>query len=449
MRSKRLSAGLTAVFTIFAISLIVAGTRAAAQTETVLFNFNNKSAGSSPAAGLIFDSSGNLYGATSGGGAYGTYGAVFELSPAEGGGWTEKILHSFNGKDGDSPQFSLIFDSSGNLYGTTVYGGLPTKNCSKGCGIVFELTPTAGGGWREKVLYNFNGPDGLSPSSGLIFDAAGNLYGMTSVGGHGECTYGTGYPPGCGTVFELTPTTGGAWAERRLHDFSADGEDGTDPSGGLSFDASGHLYGTTGLGGSGYCLGGQNPHDVGCGTVFELTPTTGGEWSENILYSFTGNEIDGQNPFAGVIFDAEGNLYGTTFYGGAGGLCINDVVDCGIVYELSPGAGGSWTETILHSFNLSYTDGENPTGPLIFDASGNLYGTTIAGGSYGISGTVFELTPAAGGTWNEAILHSFGNPNTDGHYPNAGVIFDAAGNLYGTTTAGGTHDDGTVFEITP
>jgi uncharacterized repeat protein (TIGR03803 family) len=449
MTGKKLFVGLTVVLAIFVTSVLLTGTRAAAQTETVLFNFNNKSAGYAPAAGLIFDAHGNLYGATTGGGANGVYGAVFELSPAEGGGWTEKILHSFNGKDGYAPQFSLIFDSAGNLYGTTLYGGLPTKNCSKGCGIVFELTPTTGGGWKEKVLHNFNGPDGLNPSSGLIFDAAGNLYGMTALGGHGECIYGTGYPPGCGTVFELTPTVSGNWAERRLHDFSNDGQDGTDPYGGLSFDASGNLYGTTSLGGSGYCLGGQIQHDVGCGTVFELTPTVSRGWAENILYNFTGNDVDGQNPNAGVILDAGGNLYGTTFFGGAGGLCLNDIADCGIVYELSPSVGGPWTETVLHSFSLSYTDGENPSGPLIFDASGNLYGTTYAGGAYGFSGTVFELTPAAGGTWNEAILHSFGNPLTDGHYPNAGVIFDAAGNLYGTTAAGGTHDDGTVLEITP
>ena len=397
-------------------------------TETVLHSFNYYGDGIFPTAGLIFDAAGNLYGTTGGGGGYGGYGqgTVFELTPQGGGVWTEQVLHNFgNGTDGQNPSGGLIFDAAGNLYGTTQDGG------THGFGTAFELTPVTGGGWIEAVLHNFNnnGTDGAYPYYvGLIFDAAGNLYGTTQDGG----TYGFG------TAFELTPVTGGGWMEKVLHSFDFNGTDGAYPYSGLILDATGDIYGTTYGGGSVNC----GSYGYGCGTVFELTPTAGGGWTETVLHNFIFSGADGYHPAAGLIFDAAGNLYSTSYAGGTSGL--------GTVFELTPAAGGGWTENVLHNFsNTGTDDGAYPNASLIFDAAGNLYGTTEMGGTYSI-GTVFELTPAAGGGWTQKVLHNFSNAGThDGVYPNASLIFDAAGNLYGTTTVGGAYDEGTVFELTP
>ena len=182
--------------------------------------------------------------------------------------------------------------------------------------------------------------------------------------------------------------------------------------------------------------------------MFELSPTVGGGWTETVLYSFCAqtNCTDGELPSPGLIFDAAGDLYGTTADGGTFGV--------GTVFELTPTAGGGWTEQALHSFNNNGTDGYWPYASLIFDAAGNLYGTTGSGGTNDY-GTGFELTPAAGGSWTENVLHSFNNNGADGFNPGAGLILDAAGNLYGTTTSGGTGSNcvwegcGTVFELTP
>src|ERR1017187_10338672 len=276
---------------------------------------------------------------------------------------------------------------------------------------------------QEKVLHNFSGiPDGASPMAGLIWDAAGNLYGTTVWGGTSPSCGG-----GCGTVFELTPAAGGGWTEKVLWSFG-NGTDGVSPVAGMVFDAAGNLYGTTLYGGT-----------TGFGTVFELTPAADGTWAEKVLYSF-GNGTDGSIPDSGLIFDADGNLYGTTTQGGT----FNQT---GTVFELTPAAGGIGTEKVLHSFGNG-TDGTYPEGGLIFDAAGNLYGTTWGGGAQGNGGTVFELTTAAGGTWPERGLHNFGS-GADGAHPGAGLVFDAAGNLYGTTRGGGTYGGGTVFELTP
>jgi uncharacterized repeat protein (TIGR03803 family) len=422
MRGKRFSIGLRAALAIFTVTLSVTSTWAATNwNEKVLHSFNGTDGGG-PFAGLIFDAAGNLYGTTTSGGTFG-YGTVFELTPTPGGGWTEQVLysfcHDFFCTDGEAPYAGLIFDAAGNLYGTTELGGTNIT------GTVFELTPAAGGGWTEQVLYNFqhNGTDGYHPEAGLIFDAAGNLYGMTAGGGTHDV----------GTVFELTPTAGGGWAETVLHTFG-NGADGVYPAGDLIFDAAGNLYGMTYDGG-----------DYDSGTVFELTPTAGVGWTETVLHSFNNNGTDGIKPPAGLIFDAAGNLYGTTRYGGTYGY--------GTVFELTPTAGGGWTETVLHSFGNG-TDGTSPYASLIFDAAGNLYGTTLDDGYFGCPGdthcgTVFELTPAAGGGWTEKVLHSFSN-SPDGADPFlAGLIFDAAGNLYGTTSGGGTYGGGTVFELSP
>jgi uncharacterized repeat protein (TIGR03803 family) len=443
MRGKRLSIGLRAL-AIFAVTLLVTSTWATTNwNEKVLHSFNGGN-GAVPVAGLIFDAAGNLYGTTYDGGTYG-YGTVFELTPNGSGGWTETVLYNFCSQtgcaDGANPAAGLIFDAAGNLYGTTLAGGSGSSTycieSSPGCGTVFELTPIVGSYWAEAVLYSFCPQggfctDGAEPFAGLIIDAAGNLYGTTREGG----TYGD-----LGTVFELTPQAGGGWTEQVLQSFND--VNGAEPFAGLTFDAVGNLYGTTYEGGV-----------HGAGTVFELTPTGGEGWTEQVLYSFCSqtNCTDGTQPWAGLIFDAAGNLYGETLVGGVGGSTYGGEYTGGTVFELTPTGGGNWTETLLHSFG-SGTDGANPSGGLIFDAAGNVYGTTEGGGTYG-TGTAFELTPTAGGGWTEQVLHSFNNNGTDGAYAEGGLIFDAAGNLYGTTEGGGAYDIcsggcGTVFELTP
>jgi len=283
------------------------------------------------------------------------------------------------------------------------------------------MTPDGSGGWTEKVLHNFGtASDGRYPEAGLIFDGNGNLYGAT--GGGGTHTRGT--------VFELTPDGSGGWTEKVLHNFGS-GDDGAEPNSSLIWDNAGNLYGATGQGGT---------HGVsgGAGTVFEMTPNGDGSWTEKVLHNF-GSGMDGLNPKAGLIFDAAGNLYGTTYYGGTH--------SSGTVFELTPNGDGSWTEKVLHNFG-SGMDGQYPWAGLIFDAAGNLYGTTADGGSHGRGGIVFEMSPDGSGGWTEKILHNF-NSGKDGGFPEAGLIFDGNGNLYGTTGAGGSLNWGTAFEMTP
>jgi uncharacterized repeat protein (TIGR03803 family) len=278
----------------------------------------------------------------------------------------------------------------------------------------------------ETVLHSFAGTftDGSYPLSNLIVDKAGNLYGTTVGGG----------PAGLGTVFELSPQAGGGWKVKILHSFNNGSSDGYSPYAGLILDASGNLYGATSAGGSGDC-----GIDVGCGTVFEVTQV-GGAWRERILYNFKGNGVDGYGPLGGVIFDGSGKLYGVTNFGG--------VYSQGVVFELTPKAG-EWGEHLLHTFHhdgRKNLDGANPVPGLVSDASGNLYGTTTDGGAYGY-GTVFEMVRGAEGIWTEKILYSFNNHLTDGLVPDAGVVFDSSGNLYGTNVGGGRYAEGTVFEL--
>jgi len=425
MGSLKTFIALRATFALGTLTLCLAGTPASAQLK-VLGSFNNTN-GANPYAGLVSDTAGNLYGTTCCGGAH-NYGTVFELSPKAGGGWSEKILHSFNdnGKDGYAPGGNLIFDSDGNLYGTASGGtGLcKESNYVIGCGMVFELMPQTDGSWKEKVLHNFfnKGEEGMDPS-GLVFDSAGNLYGVTSY---------SGVPDGGGTVYELSPTAGGDWSFAVIYYFATG-----NPQGNLVIDSRGNLYGTAGYAGT-YLYG----------MAYELSPSVGGTWTEAVLHSFDQNHdgTDGACPCSSLIFDSAGNLYGTTVRGG-----IYDTGD-GTVFELSPAAGGSWTETILHNFDC-HTDGCAPNASLVFDASGNLHGTTTNGGAgscpYGNGcGTVFELSPQTGGAWAETALHSFG-AGAYGAIPFSNLILDSAGNLYGTTSKGGSSQDGTVFEITP
>jgi uncharacterized repeat protein (TIGR03803 family) len=346
----------------------------------------------------------------------------------------ENVLYNFgNLPDGNYPASNLLLDSSGNLYGTTTQGGTLTQGGITGYGTVFKLT-RSNGQWTETVLYSFcqqsNCGDGATPYSGLVVDGAGNLYGTTLHGGaYGGYGGGAG-PPGDGVVFELMPQADGSWTESVLHSFG-NGTDGSDPSAGLVFDNLGNLYGATAFGGN---TGNNCP--TGCGTAFELSPGTNGQWTENVLYNFCSQSscTDGNAPRGTLIFDAAGNLYGTTEYGGV------TPTGNGTVFELTPSQAGPWVQTVLHAFN-TFQDGNNPAAGLVMDKSGKLYGTTVYGGiGNGNNGTVFMLTqPQGGGQWAEAVIHSFsGLANSgDGSSPYGGVVFDKAGNLWGTTEFGG------------
>jgi hypothetical protein len=368
--SQRFVHTVLATLAILSFLSLTAHSQAFAAGESILWNFGNGTDGANPAGGLIADKSGNLYGTTADGGLDGK-GTAFELTPPSttGGDWTESILWSFgHGSDGANPFASLIIDASGNLYGTTGNGGAYGESTG-GHGIVFELTPPSaiGGDWTESILWNFeNGTDGNTSTAGLIMDANGNLYGTTSGGGThaGESLNGsTG-----GTVFELKPpsTTGGDWTELVLWNFGK-GKDGSSPFSGLIADKSGNLYGTTAYGGA-YAASANNG-----GTAFELKPPskTGGDWTESILWNF-GKGTDGTAVYNGLLMDAGGNLYGTTLLGVTFG---GDPAD-GTVYKLTAPStsGGKWTESVLWDFDG--TDGYWPFAGVIMDKSGNLYGTT-------------------------------------------------------------------------
>jgi uncharacterized repeat protein (TIGR03803 family) len=342
----------------------------------------------------------------------------------------EKVVYSFtNYFGGQQPQGGLVFDKAGNIYGVTTEAG------QFGYGTVFKLTIQPNGRAVESVLHSFNRDDrdGFRPNGGLVLDAFGNLYGTTFNGGSQRCLHFSGFH-GCGTVYELIPQPDGTWKEQILHDFAASDGDGANPYARLVFDAAGNLYGTTYHGGSS-----KECENAGCGTVFELTHGEDGTWQEKTLFNFYPRA--GTNPIAGLTLDAAGNLYGTTPYASRGSN--------GTVFELTPSTSGEWNETILHSFAFDTPDGATPESGVTFDSSGNLYGTTFDGGDEGY-GTVYELTPSGGGAWTETIIHSFQGNLTDAAQPGQGaLVFDAAGNLYGATTTGGTSFQGALFEFTP
>ena len=333
---------------------------------------------------------------------------------------TFNVIHSFTGGGDGTPEAGLTMDKAGNLYGTTSGG-------SNGNGMAFKLSYN-GSGWLLTPLHSFaGGNDGANPYARVIFGPDGSLYGTTFRGGGGACSdlYGVG----CGTVFKLRPPAAACktalcpWKETVLYRFTG-GSDGAYPYlGDLVFDQAGNLYGTTLHGGISSCSGG------GCGTVYKLSPSNG-SWTLSVLYSFAGGN-DGGQPGAGVIFDKAGNLYGTaSAFGGHGG---------GAVFQLTP-SGSGWTEKVLYSFQGG-NDGAYPISTLVFDANGNLYGTTSSSGPSG-GGTVFMLAPS-GGSWTYTSLHGF----TGGLGPEAGVILDAANNLYGTTVHDGAYGTGSVFEL--
>jgi len=398
VRPKRLL--LSALIASFAI-LLAAPDVYAAPKYKILHAFGNGQDGAGTWGSLLLDSKGNLYGTTSGGGLY-TYGTVFELTPGSKGKWRESILHSFdrNGQDGYESHGNLILDEAGNLYGTTTGGG------ASNLGTVFELAPGSGG-WTESVLLSFDHTNGGGPYAGVTVDNNGNLYGTADL------------------VFELAPGSGG-WTESVL--FSFDGSDGGLPLAGVILDAKGDVYGTTEYGGA---------HNLG--VVYELTPAEGGGWTEQILHDFT-NAPDGATPGVGALtMDRLGNIYGTTDGGGATGY--------GSVFKLARQPDNSWKERILYSFRNGAT-GSGPGGGVVLDSAGNLYGTTIYGGSPQCGcGVVYKLAPNKHGKWKYTVLHTF--LGSDGAQPDANLILDDKGNLYGTAATAGPYGAGVVFEVTP
>jgi uncharacterized repeat protein (TIGR03803 family) len=355
----------------------------------VLYSFTNGADGGQPYAALVRDSGGNLYGTTAVGGAS-NFGAVFKLSKTG----KETVLHSFSGgTDGANPWTGLVWGPGGNLYGTTEAGG------SSGFGTVFKISKAG----KKTVLYNFTGTagDGAYPFAQMIWDGAGKFYGTTYKGG----------TSGNGTVFELT----NAGNETVLYSFKG-GADGANPYASVVRDQAGNLYGTTyGSFGGSY------------GTVFKLSKAG----KETVLHAFTGGSDGGYPYYGGLVRDGLGNLYGTTSFGGANQYF-------GTVFKVNK----SGKLVVLYSFS-GQADGGQPNASLIRDAAGNLYGTTVGGGSAG-HGTVFKL--GKGG--KETVLYSFAG-GSDPANPNANLLRDAAGHLYGTSVGGGTSGYGTVFKITP
>jgi uncharacterized repeat protein (TIGR03803 family) len=377
-----------------ALALSASGAQAGGYHDLHMFSGQTNGDGAEPWAAMIADGADGFYGTTLAGGVN-DWGTVFKISPDG----SEMVLYNFcsrkNCSDGQLPHGDPIMDKAGNLYGTATYGG-----DANGQGVVFKLAANG----TETTLYEFAGGtgDGQYPYGGLLRDKTGNLYGATVAGG----------PDNAGTVFELQPDG----TESVLHFFTNSSSDGNSPEGSLVSDGNGNLYGTTSLGG---------PDDLG--TVFKLAP----DGTETLLHSFTGSPGDGTHPNPGMIIDKAGNLYGSTYSGGANGD--------GTVFELTPDGA----ETILHSFAGS--DGQGLVGDLAMDKAGNLYGWSFEGGASN-DGVVYKLAPDGTVT----VLYSFCQEQNceDGAWPEAGgPVLDKTGNLYGTTTNGGEFEDGTIFRL--
>jgi len=380
-------------------------------------------------------------------------------------GAEEVVIHHFDKTHGSLPLSGLVSDAAGNLYGTTNSGGIAN------CGTIFELSPDATGKWTHTLLYSFQGCQfpGTRPFGTMVIDQAGNLYGTTE-----------GDFNGAGLVFQLSKGTNGTWSERTIYNFSP--QEGA-PNGDLTWDSAGNIYGTT-----------WRDTTIDNGQVFELSPQPDGSWKKTVLYAFPAPDGTAL-PVGGVIFDTQGNLYGTTFFGVGGNNSLGAVYKLspqskapweftlvynfpnelggiapttrltfdskgnlygtgtlpqnGAVFELSPGSSGTWELTSLHTFT-SGSDGSTPYGTLVLDAGGSLYGTTSGGGSGcngSLCGVVYKISPQSDGTWKETILHQFESAD-DGSQPYQGLLLDSSGNLFGTTFYGGSrYGYGTVFEI--
>jgi uncharacterized repeat protein (TIGR03803 family) len=454
------------LFSLAVVSSLVSAA-SAEWKEKVLYGFQGgPNDGFVPAGGVVFDKQGDLYGATTGGGPstcapFGSEcGTVFQLSPPaqKGGSWTETLIYQFQGKgsnDGSVPNGGLIIDAAGNLYGVTAYGG--TGYClllgsNAGCGTVYEISPPQqqGGAWTETLLYSFaTAKEGYLAIGNLVFDDAGNLYGATWFGGDKGTTCDSLYGGQCGVVYELSPpkTKGGKWTEKVLHSF-AGGTDGAQPNGGLVLDGKGAIYGTTQLGGNQNDICHEGGGFDGCGTVFVLSHPAGqrADWSEKVLYRFKGRPSDGSGPQGGPVLDGRGDLYGTTIGGGSH--------EDGVVFKLARPAqkGDRWTESLIHVFTGA-DDGQGPWAGLLQGPNGSFYGT--ASGTPSRGGLIFRMKPPASSlevAWTFDILYDFtGSP--DGYDP-LEISFGKGGVIFGVTLYGGTGQScqggcGTVFRAAP
>jgi uncharacterized repeat protein (TIGR03803 family) len=394
--------GSIALFVVLVLGVCAVQSSQIRPKFKVLHAFGNGTDGAGLFGGVVRAANGKLYGTTSGGGLY-QYGTVWELTPHASGKWTEKVLHNFKNNDpnGDDLNCTLTVDSAGDLFGTTTMGG--------GAGVagtVFEMQPSSKG-LTLKVIHRFGKNDPANgPFGGVIMDESGNLYGVG------------------GWAFELSPASDG-WKETLIHEFNCQNGDGCGVLDRPILDSAGNLYGSTEHGGTS-----KNCGD-GCGTVYKLHPLSDRSWKETILHSF-GAPKDGSFPLAGVTMDALGNLYGTT-----GGY------NSGTVYELTPQSDGHWKETILHRFRAG--SGGNYPASIVMDAKGNLYGGTGYGGGQCNCGVIYELSQQANGTWKYTVLHTFSGYDGTGGGP---IIFDDKGNMYGTG-GGGAYGLGVVFEFTP
>jgi len=392
----------------------------------IVHSFGAAGDGIAPGNGMVMDSKGILYGVTASGGTYG-YGTVYELTPGANGQWTETILHNFpdgDPSDGWKP-IGLVIDESRNLYGTTQFGGDGKYCLGDGCGTVFELLPGANGEWTESILWNFcslpNCADGVGSAFAPTLGPGGSLYGVEGT-----------------TVFQLMPGSGG-WTLNALYTFCED-EDcptGSNPSSGVTLDAKGNLYGETAIGGQ--CTG----YPLGCGVAYALHQQSNGQWEEFILHEFQEESgEDGGNPHGGLTFH-DGGLYGVTDEGGSN--CVS-IGGCGTIFELTRGSGQNANEQIVWSFGANEAQGFNPGYTwVVFDKQGNLFGVTGLGGLG--DGLVYGMRQQTNGTWEYAVLHAF--DGADGVDPNAGLLIDSKGNLYGTTGGGGEYGYGVAFELSP
>jgi uncharacterized repeat protein (TIGR03803 family) len=415
---------------LLGVILLMTNYTLAASQLKILHSFKSDGKdGNGPTGSIVLDPVGNLYSTTEGGGAYGGCGTVFKMTPDGHGAWTESVLHSFNQSiDGCYPAAGLTFDERGNLYSTTSSG----MGNNDG-GTLFELTPDpdSPSGWTTTVIHrfchNFHGcKDGSDPEfSGVVIDHADRLYGTTRRDGINQG----------GVVYRLAPANKG-WKETILYSFCGEQDCG---DGFIAADAtpildkSNNLYGTAEQGGLSGC-------SLGCGLVFEVKHNSTG-WEEVILYQFHGS--DGEHPVGGLVFDAKGDLYGTTQGGGKNGS--------GTVFKLLRAADGSWKHTTLYDFP-QFTNGGGPVSTLQLDKAGNLYGTAAGGigPCSGGCGVVYKLAPGSNGKWKYTVLHRFTDAQNDGAEPYATPVFDRTGkHLYGTTAFGGTDNMGIVYEITP
>jgi uncharacterized repeat protein (TIGR03803 family) len=390
-----------------ATSLLITAAWAASATKLV-YSFGGSADGEYTDTELVRDSAGNLYGTSVQGGVFGG-GTVFQVTPAG----VHTVLYDFTGgADGGEPYKGVTLDAEGNLYGTAVTGG--GGLCEGGCGVVYKLS-NSGGTWNQTVIHTFTGSDGSGPGSPVAIDKNGDVFGTTPTGGAN----------GIGVVYQLREDAG-AWKFRVIHTFTGGDDGGGGSASRLLIDAAGSLFGVC-------TVGGAN----GFGTVFEMSLHQA-QWQLTTLYAFK-DSPDGALPYGGLIADKAGNFYGTTYYAGAN--------DLGTVYQLTK-INGAWTERVLYSFQGG-SDGGSPISTLVADAAGNLYGTTSEGGAAACGcGTIFKMSRDSTGKWSETVAYRFPGTPQPGFAYN-GLVADPSGIFYGATVHGGSGNDGAIYKFRP